>query len=85
MGATREESHALAIVLRDDDIIDNKPIRRGQGVPACMCQSVSCHPLAPRRRSPGPALKRGTLLDSSHEQLAIRGKCLARAERCVAP
>ena len=30
VGATREESHALATVLREDDVIDHKPIRRGQ-------------------------------------------------------
>ena len=31
--ATREESHALATVLREDDVVDHTPIRRGQLLP----------------------------------------------------
>ena len=57
MGATREESHALATVLREDDVVDHKPIRRGGGQPRMHAASLSHDdhlrsPLAPFKRFP---------------------------------
>ena len=46
VGATREESHALATVLREDDVIDHKPIRRGVGTHSLHASCRFC-PIGP--------------------------------------
>ena len=41
MRATREDSHALATVLREDDVVDHAPIRRGQMPPHLLSLAFS--------------------------------------------
>ena len=68
MGATREESHALATVLREDDITDHKPIRRGQCQPCCILSLPTFNPLQLLQCSPDGVKMQVMLLEGTHNK-----------------